>query len=388
MVARDAASPIAALGWVERGDPFDVAILDMQMPEMDGLALATAIRRLRGSRELPLILYTSLGRHEAGDGMDWAAQLTKPVKPSQLFDALAGVFGEGPAFARRRAGATETFDRQLATELPRHILLTEDNPTNQKVAIHILARLGYRADVAGNGLEALAALERQRYDLVLMDVQMPEMDGLEASRQICARWPVGERPYIVAMTADAMAGDRELCLAAGMDDYLTKPIHVPELVTSIRRSERAAPADEISPTLPVGGSETLLADASIGNGPDGSPVLDPAAIENLRGIVGGKREFLVELVDSFLTDAPPLLAEMRGGLADGDAGRLRRAAHTLKSNAAEFGANTLAGRCRDLEELARVEKLDAVYGLLAAAEVEFERVRTALGSVREEEGSR
>jgi CheY-like chemotaxis protein len=125
----------------------------------------------------------------------------------------------------------------MAEHLPLRILVAEDNAVNQKLALRLLSQLGYRADVAGNGLEAIQAVERQPYDVVLMDVQMPEMDGLEATRQICARWPGGRRPRIIAMTANAMQGDREVCLEAGMDDYVSKPIRVEELVAALNRSE-------------------------------------------------------------------------------------------------------------------------------------------------------
>jgi CheY-like chemotaxis protein len=126
-------------------------------------------------------------------------------------------------------------DPKMAERHPLRILLAEDNAVNQKLAIKLLSQMGYRADIAGNGLEAIEAIERQKYDVVLMDVQMPEMDGLEASRQICARWPRGERPRIVAMTANAMQGDRERCLEAGMDDYVSKPVRVGELINALNR---------------------------------------------------------------------------------------------------------------------------------------------------------
>ena len=129
----------------------------------------------------------------------------------------------------------------MAVRHPLRILLAEDNAVNQKLALRFLAQMGYRADVAANGLEAIQALDRQPYDVILMDVQMPEMDGLEATRQICGRWPSGARPRIIAMTANAMQGDREICLEAGMDDYVSKPIRVEELMQALARCQRAAP---------------------------------------------------------------------------------------------------------------------------------------------------
>ncbi|NLF02945.1 MAG: response regulator, partial [Anaerolineales bacterium] len=135
------------------------------------------------------------------------------------------------------ARAKSSVDGEMAARHPLRILLAEDNAVNQKLALRLLSQMGYRADVAANGLEAIQALERQRYDVVLMDVQMPEMDGLEATRRICARWPRSQRPHIIAMTANVMQGDRELCLEAGMDDYVGKPIRVEELVVALYRAK-------------------------------------------------------------------------------------------------------------------------------------------------------
>ncbi|HZY43317.1 MAG TPA: response regulator, partial [Anaerolineae bacterium] len=238
MQPRDTASPLQALDWIKHGDPFDVAILDMHMPEMDGLELAQAIRESRDPKALPLIMFTSLGRREGGaDSIEFAAHLTKPIKPSQLFDALVSIFVEQPTLVRKAETIKTQFDPEMAHKHPLRILLAEDNAVNQKLALRLLQQMGYRADVAGNGLEAIEAVERQKYDVILMDVQMPEMDGLDATRAIVARWPKGVRPQIIAMTANAMQGDREMCLEAGMDDYMTKPIRIDELVAALLRSK-------------------------------------------------------------------------------------------------------------------------------------------------------
>jgi CheY-like chemotaxis protein len=237
LITRDAPSPEAALEWVQRGDPFDLAILDMQMPGMDGIALAGEIRKHRSESALPLILCTSLGRREAdAESSGFAASLTKPVKPSQLFDTLANLFAEQPIAMTAGRSQPGRIDRDLASRHPLRILLAEDNAVNQKLALRILQQMGYQADVVTNGLEAIQALERQLYDLILMDVQMPEMDGLEATRQIVRRWTKTKRPWIVAMTANAMQGDREMCIQAGMDDYIAKPIRIEELVEALRKA--------------------------------------------------------------------------------------------------------------------------------------------------------
>jgi CheY-like chemotaxis protein len=231
MVPRETASPMEALSWIEAGETYDVAILDMHMPEMDGVELARRIRALKHA--LPLVLFSSLGRREVGEAESlFAAFLGKPVRQSQLFDTLVSLLAHKPAPQRPSAPATQ-IDPDMAQRHPLRILLAEDNVVNQKLALRFLQQMGYRADVASNGIEAVESVERQVYDVVLMDVQMPEMDGLEAARRICARWSADERPRIVAMTANAMQGDREMCLAAGMDDYLTKPIRVDRLVAAL-----------------------------------------------------------------------------------------------------------------------------------------------------------
>ncbi|MBH9578447.1 GAF domain-containing protein [Inhella proteolytica] len=232
------AAALAGLG----DTPFDLAILDMHMPGMDGLVLAQRLKALRPA--LPLVLFSSLGRKEVGEQAGlFSAYLHKPLRQSQLFDTLVTLLeGQGvrvPAVAER-----PQLDPKMAQTHPLRILLAEDNVVNQKLALRLLSQMGYRADLASNGIEAIESLARQPYDVVLMDVQMPEMDGLEASRHITAKWGPQERPRIVAMTANAMQGDREACMAAGMDDYVTKPIRVEALVQALGRCSPARPATQ------------------------------------------------------------------------------------------------------------------------------------------------
>ena len=231
MQSRDTESPLEALRWLKEGETFDLAILDMHMPEMDGLTLARQIRD--GHAKLPLVLFSSLGRREAGDteGL-FSAYLAKPIRQSHLFDTLVSLLVQDAA-PRTVAVNKPTLDPQMATRHPLRILLAEDNVVNQKLAMRLLQQMGYRADLASNGIEAVESVKRQSYDVVLMDVQMPEMDGLEASRRITAAAPADARPRIVAMTANAMQGDREMCIEAGMDDYITKPIRVEALVGAL-----------------------------------------------------------------------------------------------------------------------------------------------------------
>ncbi|WP_425044762.1 GAF domain-containing protein [Primorskyibacter sp. S87] len=225
--------PQDAISALEEGAAFDLAILDMHMPDLDGIGLARAIRKLRP--ELPLILFSSLGVRDvnAEDGL-FAAYLAKPLRQSQLFDTLVTLFAplEKTKIVSQPTEKPNT-DLDMAKRHPLRILLAEDNLVNQKLATRLLEQMGYRADVASNGVEALESVARQTYDVVLMDVQMPEMDGLEASRRINTDHPDGNRPRIIAMTANAMQGDREMCLEAGMDDYIAKPIRVDRLVEAL-----------------------------------------------------------------------------------------------------------------------------------------------------------
>jgi CheY-like chemotaxis protein len=345
------------------GGRIDLAVLDMLMPGMDGLDLAAAIQqRVPG---LPMVLASSVSQHDVAADPRWPASgigavVTKPIKASPLHAAVATVLGTTNEDVAEVASA---LDEGLASRHPLRILLAEDNVVNQKLAIRLLEKLGYRADIAGNGLEALEALERQTYDLLLSDVQMPEMDGLEATRQILKRWPDGERPWIIAMTAEAMSGDRERCLEAGMNDYVAKPIRVDELVAAIKRTPRRGSGDG----SPVG--------AQI-DGP-----IDEAVLARLADGTGGDAGFVSELIEQFVADTPGLVAAARAGLDGGDVEEVRRAAHTLKSNAATFGAHTLAGRSRELEDAAKRGTLDDASAQVDAMARELDTVREALPAV-------
>ncbi|HEU5363594.1 MAG TPA: GAF domain-containing protein, partial [Gaiellaceae bacterium] len=351
------ATPADALARIDDGEPFDVGVLDMMMPVMDGLALARELRRRRDVDELPLVLLTSLGRLPKSESAgDFAVQLAKPVRASQLYNALVKALA---ARAPEPAPDASPQDGAAATS-PLRILLAEDNAVNQKVALRLLDRLGYHADVVWNGREAIEAIERKPYDVVLMDVQMPELDGLDASRRICERWTREERPRIVAMTANAMPEDREACLAAGMDDYVAKPIRPDALAEALRRVRpRAA-----------------------GAGTRAAAGLEQGALESLRELGGDA--FLGEVIETFLADAPSLLETLRRAVDEGNAEELRRAAHTLKSNGATLGAEAFADRCRTLEQHAKSGRLGEAAELVPAVEQAFEQLRETLASLRPE----
>jgi CheY-like chemotaxis protein len=232
MTVQVTASGQDAVTCVRDGSDLDIALVDHRLPDMDAAVLATALGEASGQRPLPVVMVSSIGDRGpiAGNVVAW---LTKPIKPlsllGALLDALTDVAEVTPKDEAPPSSAASMAERQ-----PLRILLAEDNVVNQKLALRLLQRMGYAAEVAADGLEAIAALEAGTFDLVLMDVQMPELDGLEATRRIRRRWPGTSGPRIVAMTANAMTGDRELCLAAGMDGYISKPIRTEELIAALQ----------------------------------------------------------------------------------------------------------------------------------------------------------
>jgi len=386
MLPRTTGSPLEALDWVRRGDAFDVALLDMQMPAMDGLTLAAEMCREREARAglvapLSVILLTSGQWGGTADGLGVVAFLTKPIKPSQLYNVLVQIFAELPQeVPKRDVAPASPFDAGMAQRLPLRILVAEDNVINQQVALSFLERLGYLADVAANGLEVLSSLRRQPYDVVLMDVQMPEMDGLEATRRIRKLSPAElaaeAQPRIIAMTANALKEDCDICLAAGMDDYLSKPIQARELVSALKRCQSRRSK---APRRPAKGIEPAI------ESPGSPEVLDPWILERLRVGLGKKADqMLPGLIDRFYQDAERLLRQARQALEQGRADDLRRASHSLKSTSATFGAKALSAVARNVEDLARDGNLEAAGDQIAQAEAEFARARAALEAIRDE----
>ena len=233
MLPSEVASGPEALARLQIDNRFDVGIIDMQMPGMDGVMLARSIKQQLPRATFPKILLSSIGqRPSAANSELFAAYANKPLKPAALRRALANAINTFAQVQPRKQRVT--LDIDLGKQFPLRILIAEDNLVNQKVALRMLSKMGYRADVAANGLEALEALRRQPYDVILMDVLMPEMDGLEATAKIIAEWPVDSRPYIIALTANALKGDRERFLAAGMNDYLSKPVRFSALASLLR----------------------------------------------------------------------------------------------------------------------------------------------------------
>jgi len=233
MVPIEAAGAREALAIEEAGRPIDLVLLDVQMPDMDGYTLAGELRARRP--ELAMIVLTSLGDHDRSrmQTLRISGFLTKPVKAAQLYETICTTVS---GVATTPALPPDSGDMEIAGECPLKLLVAEDNPTNQRIIRLLLERLGYRPEIVGNGLEVLAALRSRPFDAIILDVQMPEMDGLTAAREICRKYPRGRRPWMLAMTANALEGDREKCLAAGLDDYVSKPVRTADLSAALRRA--------------------------------------------------------------------------------------------------------------------------------------------------------
>ncbi|MEB3338628.1 MAG: response regulator [Leptolyngbyaceae bacterium] len=258
-------------------------------------------------------------------------------------------------------------DPHLGERNPLRILVAEDHPVNQKMALLLLKRLGYRADVAENGLEVLAALQHQSYDVVLMDVQMPEMDGLMATQQICQLWPSETRPRIIAMTANVMQSDRQKCMEAGMSDFIPKPVELEKLASALQESH------------PIG--KHLSSPASV---PE-RPAIEEQALEEIQAIAGEDANMiLVDLIDTYLETSTELLQKMLQAIALGDAVQLAKIAHTLKSSSQSLGATSLSQLCQQLEALGKSNQLELLPTTVQAIQTEAERVKTALLKKRQQ----
>ncbi|WP_232680253.1 response regulator [Nocardioides sp. R-C-SC26] len=342
-----------ALARIQDGERYDIVVLDMHMPDLDGVALATGIRELPDHLATPLVLLTSLGDRPPEGRALGLVHLTKPVKASALRATLASALG----------GAAVVSDVDTVLDAPARlrILLAEDNAVNQRVATLLLERLGQRPTVVSDGAQAVEAVRRSTYDLVLMDVQMPVMDGLEATRQIRAELPADRQPRIVAMTAHALDHDRDASLAAGMDGHLTKPVRVEELAAVLSRIA----AGVVAPATP----------AAV---PDEHPVLDHAVLDALVGHLGeaGAR-FRADLVRTWMTTAEQQANGLREAADAGDASAAAALLHSLKSASASVGAMRLATRCSLLEAQIHagepVALADEIDGVLQAVD----EVRTA-----------
>jgi signal transduction histidine kinase/DNA-binding LytR/AlgR family response regulator len=383
MNPRCAENATEALQWLRAGEQFDLAVVDSKMPGVDGLELAMEIRKLTGAAMMPLIFLTPLGTRAgtAPDaGVTFAHCLTKPVKPAQFYAAV-----ERALFSQKRtvAPAPPKADQPLAERFPLRILLCEDNAINQKVAARILKQLGYACDLAVNGREALEAIDRQPYDLVFMDMMMPEMDGLAATRAIRERQKDAaahpnyqSRILIIAMTALAQQSDRENCLAAGMDDYLAKPIRPADVRGAI---ERWAPQIQPAAAQPgsAPGSAIAAAVAQAAPAPVGEP---PVEMTRLADLTEGNPESMRELIDMFFKQTANQFNQIEDAVRANKADEVGHVAHSCKGASATLGMTRLAAVLLKLEKLGKSGQLTGAEEFCAEARREFQDITKYLAN--------
>ncbi|HET7626193.1 MAG TPA: response regulator, partial [Verrucomicrobiae bacterium] len=368
-----AADSTDALKRLREGADYDAAIVDLQLPDKDGLTLAAEMRALPSGNSLPILLLSSV-RLRSDDERPARVGISifvhKPIRPAQLFDAVCRALNV-QLQREKKAPSIPSLDPGLSQRFPLRVLLADDNPINQRVGVSILRKLGYRADVANNGLEVLHALERKAYDIIFLDVQMPDMDGLETTRQICERWPREKRPCIVAMTGNALLGDREKCIAAGMDDYITKPVRIPELQEIIERwgpSRKRKFETSFLLRSPVPSRELLIDDSILSE-------LSEMPSENGVSIVR-------ELVDLFLESAPERMTQIASSL--NDPAQLAFHAHALKSMALNLGAKRLVEISQRLEAMGRSGDMADAAALSRELETAFSQTKVHLLPLRGE----
>ena len=348
------------------GRPFELVLTDCMMPEMDGFQLAERINKDSRLKTATIIMLTSAG--ERGDAsrcvnLGISAYLLKPIKQSELFYTVSRVL-QGPQTSEGQSLITRHAIRESKRRL--RILLAEDNPVNQKVAAKMLERMGHTVSIAENGAEALGALGKQSFDLILMDIQMPEVDGFEATRSIREREIItGEHLPIVAMTAHAMKGDKERCLQAGMDGYLAKPINARQLFETVENLFHDRQAADEPPEVPVGAGYAL----------DRTKMLER---------IGGDRDLLKEVAGIFVSECPRMISDIRDAVKDGDAEALQKAAHALKGSVSNFAAEAAAQAAQRLEMMGRTRAMSDASHAFKELEREIDRVREGLSALAKE----
>ena len=354
-----------------RGERYELAILDLCMPVMDGLELARQIRADPTLVATRLLLLSSYGLDTSGAQAPQAhihGTLYKPIRQAELYKTLCRLLDQATDPPSQRPLSPSP----PAARFMSRILVVEDNPVNQEVAIAILDSLGCQAEVAGNGQEAVEAVAKTHYDLILMDCQMPVMDGFAATAAIRRRErEQGRNPLpIIALTANVMKGFREQCLAAGMDEYLSKPFQPEQLEHLLHRWLPTSPTAAVSRADPSPLPPAVDAD---------QPPFDPGALDRIRALQRpGAPDLVSKLIDLYLQSAPDWLGRLRDAVAAGDAEALRQAAHGLKSSSGNLGAQPLVALCKTLEERGRMRQLDDAPALLAAVETQYQQLREAL----------
>ncbi len=334
-------SPLEALNIIANGEEYDVAILDYQMPIMDGVTLASEIRKLEKGKDLPIVILTSIGRREGlanYENLRLDAFLTKPVKQIQFYECLSSILIGKNKTVLSRPKSNLKIDGELGHKRPLKILLAEDNAVNQKVAIKILSKLGYRADVAANGYEVLNSLRKINYELILMDIFMPEMDGFKATEIILKNYDNKTRPKIIAMTANAMQGDKEKCIEAGMDDYISKPVRVEELQESLQKWSEIIYQERNSELAEKENQQTSI------------KYIDESKIDLITDIQSPDDiAFFIELLDIYIRDFPIGVSNIKSSIEQKNFDKLRFAAHKLKGSSLTLGIDVISEICNQIE---------------------------------------
>lgn len=378
----------------EEQQPLDAILLDMQMPVMDGLQFAEAIRQGCDYHDVPLIMLSSVSSGDSEDAHAAAglnAWLTKPAQQARLYDALMSViFSATPDATHYGSDSRLRVMSIYAADQAYKVLLAEDNKVNQTVAQGMLTELGYQVQVVCDGHKAVQYVQRESFDLVLMDCQMPNMDGFEATLAI-RQWEKDQNmpPVpIIALTANALKGDRERCLAAGMDEYLTKPFTMEQLglavLAQLDGSDKSANENDEngdSPHYPSqnnGDSPHFLDSADPGSPLDGQTLAQLAEIPR-----PGGRNLRDEAIELYLKIGWELKERLAAAVDAGDAVAVNEAAHSLKSSSGHIGAVRLSGLCQHLEQLGRDNQLAETPALIEQVTVEFRRVIEALQALPE-----
>jgi len=365
MIPRTTDSPKKALEWVKKGDPFDVGIFDLHMPDISGTQLAAKLRSHRSAAVFPLILLSSSLQVKDSNPSLFQAVAVKPIQQKQLFEMIMNVFGTTQPSTTTMT-AQSHIDRTLSEQIPLHILIAEDNIVNQKLLARILKQMGYMADVVSNGAEAIEAVEKNSYDMVFMDVHMPKMDGFEAARQIVNKWDSTKRPKIVAVTADAMEGDREKALQAGMDDYLSKPVRMEQIQAIIERWGQ--PASFTKGDRPAVSGEQF--DDSIDE-----------RLQQLEKETDG--DFVVEIVDSYLEQSKINIGKLRESLDAKDTEQATYYAHSMRGASLNVGAKKLAERCQFIEESLETDSTVDLSPALSETEDLYRKTAAQLSSLQQ-----
>ncbi|MBS1515866.1 MAG: response regulator [Bacteroidetes bacterium] len=340
---------------------YDLAILDMLMPDMDGLELGKKIKEIKERESLPMIMLTSVGNlreyKEPADNI-FAEYISKPIKKNELFNVLVKVLTNS-AVKFGKEQTESKLDKKLAEKLPLKILVAEDNLINQKLAVRLLQQMGYTADVASNGLEVLEALNRQHYEIVFMDIQMPEMDGLEATKHILKNRKLELRPKIIAMTANVMQGDREICLEAGMNDYIGKPILIEEVQRALIKWGKEIRAEKEMRRMRYSKS-----------------FLDMDVISGLKEI--GDSSFLNDMVKLYIDQSSEIINNLRECAVKSDFEKVYLDTHSLKGSSLNLGAKEIAELCRQIETKIKENDTPGLMYLVKELEKTFESTKEEL----------